>query len=329
MLRSTASDCELVQALRLLVVPAHDRVRLLVGLGGLGHQRAHLLRLRCEILAPHQLADDEAQRHAVLGLSREEVGRELDVLGLHALLLKVPRHPLHHLLRLGVEQRLRERELRLRAQRAEDLLLDQVLELSLELELQVRLDLGAQVVEAAARDPEGLRERVVERGQHRRVHLLHVQRELGVLAGHLLAVIVGRERQRKRLLLSRHGSQHRRLELREHAAFAKLDREILRLPARELDAIDATGEVDDDPVALALPAARPATRLHAACGAPRACDPRRPASLPRPDARSGPPKDRRSRLPDTPRRRPRTPARPAPARPVPAASCATRGSMRG
>ena len=68
-------------------------------------------------------------------------------------------------------------------QRAEHLLLDEAFQLSLELELQVGFDFGAQVVDAAARDPERRRERVVERRKHRSVHFLHVERELGALSG--------------------------------------------------------------------------------------------------------------------------------------------------
>ena len=45
-------------------------------------------------------------------------------------------------------------------------------------------------------------------------------------------------------------------------------------------------EVDHDAVALRRPAARPATRSRAACGALRACARRRPASLPPSGARS-------------------------------------------
>ena len=118
----------------------------------------------------HELADDEAERHAILGLRpRTCPGVELDVLGLHALLLQVvaPSAPSSAAPRRRRSD-LRQRERRLRAQRAEHLLLDEALELALELELQVRFDLGAQVVERPLAMPNARRERVVERRQRRR-----------------------------------------------------------------------------------------------------------------------------------------------------------------
>ena len=65
-----------------------------------------------------------------------------------------------------------------------------------------------------------------------------------VLSRHFLAVIVRRERERERLGLARLHAGERRLEFRQHAAFAQRDREVLRLSARELDAVDGAGEVD-------------------------------------------------------------------------------------
>ena len=124
------------------------------------------------------------------------------------------------------------------------------LDLALELEPEIRRDLRPELVDAAAGDAERLRERRVDRRNMRFGNDLRRQRELGVLSGDFLAVVVGGEREPERLGLAFGDARHRRLELGQHRRLADDDGEILRLPARELDAVDASGEIDDHAVAL-------------------------------------------------------------------------------
>jgi hypothetical protein len=156
---------------------------------------------------------------------------------------------LHEALRLGVDQRARQREVREAAQAVEGLVLEHALHLALQLELEVGRDLLSQVLDLARRDAERLRERLVERRDARLGDLLHVERELRLAARDFLAVVVGREGERKRLLLARAHAHHGRLEFGQHAAFAERDRKVARLAAGKLDAVDGAREIDQHAIA--------------------------------------------------------------------------------
>ena len=75
-------------------------------------------------------------------------------------------------------------------------------------------------------DAEAVRERLVERRQRRFADLLGGQHERRGAPGDFLAVVVGRERQRKRLAPARLHAGERGLELGQHPAFAERDGEV-------------------------------------------------------------------------------------------------------
>ena len=68
-------------------------------------------------------------------------------------------------------------------------------------------------------------------------------------AGHFLAVVVGRKRQRKRARLAGPDARRGRLEVGQHAPFADIDRKVLRLTAGKGDTIDRASEIDNDSIA--------------------------------------------------------------------------------
>ena len=148
---STAMRLEVGQALGLLVVPAHHGVGLLVGLRDLLHHRLHLLGLRAAGLALRTSSptmSPSATRSSACG--RNMSGDELDVLRLHALLLRGWRPcAASSCARFHVDQRLRQRRTASsRAAPSSPGPCSTGFDLALELELQVRLDLGAQVLDA-------------------------------------------------------------------------------------------------------------------------------------------------------------------------------------
>ena len=149
----------------------------------------------------------------------------------------------------AVDQGLRQREVGPVAQRGENLLLELRVDLALQLEPQVCRDFRAKLFDAAARDAERLGEFGVDFGDLRSFDALQRQLELRVLSGDLRAVIIGRERERKRLGLSGAHSGDRGLELRQHPPFADDDPEVARLATGEFDTVDPAGEVDDHAVA--------------------------------------------------------------------------------
>ncbi len=237
-------------------MPAHDRLGLLVRLGGLAHERLDLLRLRLQVLLAHELRDHESEGDALLRLRPEHVERYLQVLRFDVrLLAKVRERPLAQQVRLALDQRLRHGEARLATQALQRLGLDRRVDLVLQLDPEVRLDFAAQVVDFAARDAERLHERRVEVGNVRRRDLADGERELRRLSRHLAAVVIGGKRERERLRRAGLHAGQRGVEFGEHPSLAEDDRKILRLAAGELDAVDRAGEIDRHPVAL-LRAAR-------------------------------------------------------------------------
>ena len=116
--------------------------------------------------------------------------------------------------------------------------------------LDVGLDLGPHLVQVAVGDPERFGELGVERGQPRLLHLVHLQRERGGLARHLLALIVLREGQLESLALAGRHAARGRLERRQGAAFAEQEAEAGRLAAFERHAVDLALEVDRHAVAV-------------------------------------------------------------------------------
>ncbi len=129
------------------------------------------------------------------------------------------------------------------------LFLEPRFDLALELELEVRRDLGTKLVDAAARDAERLGELGIDFRDVGGGDGFHRQHELRQLAGDLGPVIVERKGEREGLHLAVAHPGDRDFELGQHAPFADDDREIARLSAGKLDAVDAAGEIDDHPVA--------------------------------------------------------------------------------
>ena len=180
----------------------------------------------------------------------------------------------------------------------------------------------------AARDAERPHELRVDHRQRRPGDALHRQRELGDLAGDILAVIVGREGDREGPGLALAHPCDRALELGQHPALADDDREVARLAARKRDAVDPAAEVDDHPVA----GGRGARHVVVARAlASQHLD--RPPDVLGTDLRRRAfdrhrPTGRRASLPGRPRRPPRTPAGRSPSRRPWARSAATRRCAR-
>ena len=99
-------------------------------------------------------------------------------------------------------------------------------------------------------DAQRLGQRLVDFGQVGRFDLLHGDHEVGLLAGHVLAVVVGRESQREGLALAGLHAAHGVLEFLEHLAFADQELEVLGLAALEGLAVDLAFEVDRHAVAF-------------------------------------------------------------------------------
>ena len=116
--------------------------------------------------------------------------------------------------------------------------------------LEVLADVGAQRLDRAVGDAERLGERLVDLGQVLRLDLLQRDHEVGFLAGHVLAVVVGRELQREGLALAGLHAAHGVVELLEHLAFADDELEALGLAAGERLAVDLAFEVDRHAVAV-------------------------------------------------------------------------------
>ena len=87
-------------------------------------------------------------------------------------------------------------------------------------------------------------------GQVLRLDLLHRDQEVGLLAGDVLAAVVGRELQRKWLRLSDLHAAHGFVELLEHLALADDEREGFGLAAGKTFAVDLAFEVDRHAVAV-------------------------------------------------------------------------------
>jgi hypothetical protein len=80
--------------------------------------------------------------------------------------------------------------------------------------------------------------------------LLQGDGELGGLTGHVLAMVVLRERQREGLALADFQADGGGFEFRQHAAFAQHEGVVFGLAAVELDAVDLADEVDGHAVAV-------------------------------------------------------------------------------
>ena len=144
--------------------------------------------------------EDQSERDAALGAGAEHLRRELDVLGLHALLAHIRRHPLHHVLRLGLDERLRQRRTSACCRSAAktcSFTFASILRFSSSLRFDAISALSSSTLPLAM--PNAARTRRRRRARCRASTRLHRQRELGVLAGDFLAVIVGGKRERERL----------------------------------------------------------------------------------------------------------------------------------
>ena len=98
--------------------------------------------------------------------------------------------------------------------------------------------------------PSDLASCFVDFGQVGGFDLLHGDHEVGLLAGHVLAVVVGRERQREGAAVAGLQAAHGVLEFLEHLAFADDELEVLGLAALEGLAVDLAFEVDRHAVAV-------------------------------------------------------------------------------
>ena len=144
--------------------------------------------------------------------------------------------------------------------------------------------------------PRRLGQRVVDRRQVLRLDLLHRDHEVGFLAGHVVAVVVGRELQREGLALADLHAAHGGVELLEHLAFADDELEVVGLAAGEGLAVDLAFEVDRDAVGFdgAFVRRRAGRRCGAACAGSRSCGRSRPRSPRWRRARPRPGRGRRS-----------------------------------
>src|ERR1700694_1092219 len=77
-----------VQPVGLLIMPPDHRFRQFETLGGFLDQHPDLLRSRLQLVLPDDLVQDQAERHAFLGLRSERIRRQLELLGLDATVLE-------------------------------------------------------------------------------------------------------------------------------------------------------------------------------------------------------------------------------------------------
>src|SRR5690606_19816609 len=120
--------------------------------------------------------------------------------------------------------------------------------------LDFALDVGAHVLQQFFDVAFGLAQRLGELGidlrQHGLGHLLDGDLELGRFAGDFLAAVVGRELEREGGGVARLQAAHGGFELRQHAALAQHEGEVLGRAAVEGDAVDGAGEVERDAVVV-------------------------------------------------------------------------------
>ena len=121
--------------------------------------------------------------------------------------------------------------------------------------LHVLAHFGAQRRDAALADPEGLAEGVVHFRQAALLDLAHDRLEARGFSRQVAGLVVVREAQVELALLAGRRAAHALLEVRQQAARAEDDHEVLALAAFESLAADAPLEIDRDAVAV-LAAAR-------------------------------------------------------------------------
>ena len=253
--------------------------------------------LALQVVGAHQFGHHQAQAHAALGLRLEDLGRDRRRVGvLHAALLEVGACGLDQALGLAGDQRVGQVQFGGLGQRFHHRGLVARQHAELDFALEVLLDVGAQAFDGAFLDAQRLGQRLVHVGQVLRLDLLHGDHEVGFLAGHVVAVVVGRELQREGLALADLHAAHGGVELLEHLAFADDELEVLGLAAGEGLAVDLAFEVDGDAVAFdgAFGRRRAGRRCGAACAGSRSCGRWRPRSLRWRRARPRPGSGRRS-----------------------------------
>src|SRR5829696_2496509 len=151
--------------------------------------------------------------------------------------------PLPHLVRAGVDELVRDLDLRVRGHRVHRRLAKLGPRPLLESLRELRADRLAELLERL--ELRGLGgEVVIELWEALLAHLLHADREGGGLAGELLRAVVVREGDLDRLLLAARGAHERGIELRKQALGADLDHEVARLGPLERLAPDRAREVD-------------------------------------------------------------------------------------
>ena len=233
---------ELVQPLGLLVVPAHDGLGLLVGLRGFLHQRLHLLGLRLQAVRrgrARPATRPSATRSSAL--ARNMSGVSLMSSAFIPCCLQVRGHALRHALRLDARPATSAARTRPSARSAASACsLTLRLDLALELEPQVGRDLGSRSSTLPLATPKASRELGVDLGQLRRRRPTSPSASNSRrLPGDFLAVVVGREGQRKRLASS---PARTPVSAASNSGSIRpspsMIGEVLRLPARELDAVD-------------------------------------------------------------------------------------------
>ncbi|KAF1053364.1 MAG: hypothetical protein GAK34_01023 [Delftia tsuruhatensis] len=204
-----------------------------------------------QLVGAHQLGHHQAQAHAALGLGQEHVFRDLGLVGvLDAALLQLGAGAFQQTCDFSLHRSLRQFQLGLGHQGVHHGLLVAALDAELDFTLQVLLDVGAQAFDRAFSHAQGLGKGLVHFGQVGGLDLLDRHEEVGLLAGHVLAVVVGGESQGEGLGLAGLHAAHGVFEFLEHLAFADQELEVFGLAAGEGLAVDLAFEVHGHAVAV-------------------------------------------------------------------------------
>ncbi len=198
-----------------------------------------------------QLGHHQTQAHTALGLLLEQFGRDRGLVGVgNATLLQVGAGAFHQALHFGLDAGLGQVQLGLGDQGVHGSGLVAGLQAELDFTLQVFLDVGAQGFDGAVGNAQGLDEGLVHFGQVGGFHLVQGDQEIGLLAGHFLAVVILGEVQRKGLGLARLHAAHRVFKLLQHLAFTHQELEAAGLAAFKRLTVDLAFEVDGHAVAV-------------------------------------------------------------------------------
>src|SRR5690554_2524060 len=234
--------------LLVLHVPVHHLLRLLIGGGQVFDHGTYTIAVRLDVVLLDDFSNDQTEGYTALGLFFEQFCRQLarvDI-GTTELLNSL----LAQTIDLAADQRLGHVDFVGLQQTVHDLILGLGLDRLAQLALHVLAHFGAEAFDAAFFNAETSEELVIQLGQLGSSHFVDDDFELGRLVGQIQVLVVLREGDADSASLTSLGADQAVFEARDHAAGAQYQLGVAGGTALEGFAIDATGEIDGQLVAV-------------------------------------------------------------------------------